>query len=257
MQRRTFLTALAASPAFAQSSARWKISHRDTDTALPKGAVLHRFSVSGEDSVDFQAVWFSSDQCTLRVVDQERDSAVSLAEAMPRVGAIAGVNGGFFKPNFDPLGLVISQGRRAGTWQKSSLLGGVVMVKQGKPLLLWRDEFQDSARITELLQVGPRLVNHGVPVNGLENKAARPRTFIATDNAGQWLLGIGAYATLAHLAQILALPELVPGMEIVRALNFDGGKSTALWAHATDGSVVSETEFGKVRNFVAILPRIR
>jgi len=46
-------------------------------------------------------------------------------------------------------------------------------------------------------------------------------------------------------------------MEIVRALNFDGGKSTALWARTLSGSVVSEAEFGKVRNFVAILPRIR
>jgi len=110
----------------------------------------------------------------LRVIDQNRASATSLAEAMPRIGAIAGVNGGFFKPNFDPLGLVISQGQRTGTWQKSSLLGGVVVVKHGKPLLLWRDEFQDSPRITELLQAGPRLVNNGQAVTGLENKAARP-----------------------------------------------------------------------------------
>jgi len=257
MKRRTFLTALATSPVIAQSRPLWKVSHRDTNIALQAGAVLQRFSVSGEDSVDFQVVRFSSSQCALRVIDQDRASATSLAEAMPRIGAIAGVNGGFFKPNFDPLGLVISQGQRAGTWQKSSLLGGVVVVKTGKPLLLWRDEFQDSPRITELLQAGPRLVNNGLPVTGLENKAARPRTFIATDNAGQWLLGIGEYTTLAHLAQILALPGLVPGMEIVRALNFDGGKSTALWARTASGSVVSEAEFGKVRNFVAILPRIR
>lgn len=255
MTRRTLLTALLASPALA--AAPWRVINRDTDTALQSGAVLHRFSVSGEDTVDFQVVRFAASQCALRIVDQDHAHAVSLAEAMPRVGAIAGVNGGFFKPNFEPLGLVISQGRRAGTWQKSSLLGGVVMVKKGKPLLLWRDEFQDSPQITELLQAGPRLVNNGQPVSGLENKAARPRTFIATDNAGQWLLGIGEYTTLAHLAQILALPGLVPGMEIDRALNFDGGKSTALWARTTDGSVVSEAEFGKVRNFVAILPRIR
>lgn len=99
------------------------------------------------------------------------------------------------------------------------------------------------------------MVNNGASVSGLDSKASRPRTFIATDNAGQWLIGIGAYTSLAHLAQILALPGLVPGMEIARALNFDGGKSTALWARTRAGSVISESEFGKVRNFVAILPR--
>ena len=255
MKRRTFLTALAASPGLSRAAAPWHVSRREADIALSAGAVLHRFSVSGEDSADFQVVRFSSSRCTLRVIDQNEADAVHLDEAMSRLDAIAGVNGGFFKPNFDPLGLVIAQGQRAGAWQKSSLLGGVVMVKNGRPLLLWRDEFQDSARITELLQAGPRLVNNGASVSGLDSKASRPRTFIATDNAGQWLIGIGAYTSLAHLAQILALPGLVPGMEIARALNFDGGKSTALWARTRAGSVISESEFGKVRNFVAILPR--
>lgn len=256
LRRNALLTLFAglAAPRLPAASA----SKQQPVAALPSGALLHRFSAKAGDgdSVDFTVVQFEAVRCTLRIVDQpDRAGAGSLAEAMKRSGAIAGVNGGFFTPAFEPLGLTISQGRRAGAWQRSSLLGGVVMVKKGRPALLWRDEFQDSASITELLQAGPRLVNNGQPVTGLQTSSSRARTFIATDNAGRWLLGICEYTTLAGLAQLLATPDLIPGMEIARALNFDGGKSTGIWARTSTGEVLSESEVSTVRNFVAILPR--
>lgn len=247
----TFFAALAV-----PRSSRAAVSKREPEVALSSGAVLHRFTATADDAVDFTVVRFDSARCALRVVDQlDRSTATSLAQAMPKLNAIAGVNGGFFTPAFEPLGLSISQGKRTGIWQRSTLLGGVVMVKKGRPMLLWRDEFQDSAGITELLQAGPRLVSNGKPVTGLENRSQRSRTFIATDNAGRWLLGICEYVSLAGLAQLLATPGLVPGMEIVRALNFDGGKSTCIWARTSTGGVLSESEFSRVKNFVAIVPR--
>lgn len=174
---------------------------------------------------------------------------------MTGISAIAGVNGGFFNPAFEPLGLVIADGKRAGAWQRSSLLGGVVVVRKDRLMLLWRDEFKDAADIRQLLQAGPRLVNHGTAITGLEADRRRPRTFIATDNAGRWLIGIAQSTSLAHLAQILATPGLVPGVEIDRALNFDGGRSTGLWLRTAEGKTAYEEEISTVRNFVAVVPR--
>ncbi|MDB6140883.1 MAG: Protein of unknown function periplasmic [Verrucomicrobiaceae bacterium] len=234
----------------------WKVAAREPEVALPAGAAWLRFTVEGEESVEFQVVRFSAERCTLRIIDQPvRADAVSLGTAMKRTSALAGVNGGFFNPAFEPLGLVIAQGRRAGSWQKSSLLGGVVVVRKGRLMLLWRDEFQEAPGISELLQAGPRLVNHGVAITGLESGRSRPRTFIATDDAGHWMLGIAQYTSLAHLAQILATPGLVLGLEIDRALNFDGGKSTGLWLRTATGAVEYEEEISTVRNFVAVMPR--
>lgn len=247
----TFLAALAA-----PRSSLAAVTHREPELALASGATLHQFTASADGAVEFTVVRFNAKQCALRIVNQpDRATATSLATAMMDMNAIAGVNGGFFTPTFESLGLSISQGKRSGSWQRSSLLGGVVVVKKGRPVLLWRDEFQDSTSITELLQAGPRLVNNGQPVAGLENRSSRSRTFIATDNAGQWLLGICEYTTLAELSQLLSTPGLVPGIKIARALNFDGGKSTALWARANSGHVHSEIEFTRVKNFVAIVPR--
>ncbi len=245
---------LAVGPVFA--TVPWTVSKRDAAVALPAGASLLRFTVEGEESVDFQVVRFAADRCTLRVVDQPlKASAETLGAAMTRINAIAGVNGGFFSPEFAPLGLVVSQGKRAGSWQKSSLTSGTVVVRKGRLMLIWRDEFQDGPGIAELLQTGPRLVNHGVAIKGLETGRNRPRTFIATDSEGHWLIGTAQYTSLAHLAQILATPGLVPGLEIDRALNFDGGRSTGLWLRTTAGEVQYDEEISTVRNFVAVMAR--
>ena len=256
MLRRNAMLTLVAGLA-ASATTRAANTQRQSDVVLASGATIHRFTATADDAVDFTVVRFDAARCTLRIINQpDRSTATSLAEAMEKSGAIAGVNGGFFTPSFEPLGLCISQGKRTGNWQRSSLLGGVVMVKKGRPMLLWRDEFQDSPGITELVQAGPRLVNNGKPVSGLESRSQRSRTFIATDNAGHWLLGICEYTSLAMLAQLLSTPGLVPGFTVVRALNFDGGKSTGLWARTATGEVISEAEFTRVKNFVSIVPRM-
>ena len=225
-------------------------------TSMRCGAVLHQFSFGAEDPVEFHVVCFTASRCTVRIVDQPvKAAAVSLGEAMTSLQAVAGVNGGFFSPQFEPLGLVISQGKRVGSWQKSSLLGGVLAVRKGRLMIVWRDEFQDGPGITELLQTGPRLVNHGIAIKGLETGRTRPRSFVATDNSGHWLIGIAETTSLQQLAQILATPGLVPGMEIDRALNFDGGRSTGLWLRTAAGEVKYEAEISTVRNFVAVVPK--
>ncbi|MDB6075925.1 MAG: Protein of unknown function periplasmic [Verrucomicrobiaceae bacterium] len=254
--RALVLLLCAGEPSSAVAAAPWTVSKRAAAVALPAGASLLRFTVEGEESVDFQVVLFAADRCTLRVVDQPvKSSAGTLGAAMTRINAIAGVNGGFFSPEFAPLGLVISQGKRVGSWQKSSLTSGTVVVRKGRLMLIWRDEFQDGPGITELLQTGPRLVNHGLAIKGLEVGRNRPRTFIATDSEGHWLIGTAQYTSLAHLAQILAAPGLVPGLKVDRALNFDGGRSTGLWLRTAVGEVQYDEEISTVRNFVAVIPK--
>ena len=257
MKRRTAINLVSAGVLVArQASAQWEVSSRETVTELAAGAKLHRLSVSGEDSADLSVVVFDSRRCTLRVLDQDGASGTRrLGAMMSETGAIAGVNAGFFTPEFQPLGLVISDGKRVGAWMRSSLLGGVVLVKRGKLMLLWRDEMGAADGVSQLVQAGPRLVNHGAPVTGLDATKERSRTFIATDNAGLWAIGLCEYSSLAGLAGILSTPGLIPGFEINRALNFDGGKSSGLWCKTASGEAIYESEIATVRNFVGVFPR--
>ena len=55
----------------------------------------------------------------------------------------------------------------------------------------------------------------------------------------------------AH-AEVLAGAVIIPGMQIERALNLDGGSSTALWV--SSDPVFSHSEWKHVRNALAIMP---
>jgi len=57
------------------------------------------------------------------------------------------------------------------------------------------------------------------------------------------------------LAKILATPSLAEDLKIERALNLDGGSSSAFWFARENGSAFSISEQKSVRDFVGIVPK--
>lgn len=236
--------------------AQWAVRSQSAPVKLPGGAVQVMKQLTGPTEADLNLILFTSGKYELRVVNQtERARAVSLAVKMRELGAIAGCNGGYFTPDFLPLGLEVSHGVRSGAFQRSSLLGGVFVVRNGRPALVWKDEYAEQKGITQLFQAGPRLVHAGLPVAGLEATKRRARTFVLTDQAGSWAIGTCKSVTLRELSDLLATRALLPEITVKRALNFDGGSSTGLWWRAEDGQEHSEREFARVRNFLVLMPR--
>jgi uncharacterized protein YigE (DUF2233 family) len=252
-----FATVLAAQvtlPAHAQ----WTVSSTAPPTSLGSGAAFVKKKLAGPVQADLKLVFFSASQCSLRVVSQPTlAGAGSLGEAMRTAGALAGCNGAYFNPQFAPLGLEVASGVRTGKLERSSLLGGVLVVRKGKPMMLWRDEFVEQSGITDLVQAGPRLVNGGQPVKGLEATKRRARTFVLTDCAGQWAIGLSSHVSLRELSDLLATKGIITECEVERALNLDGGSSSGLWFRGADGKEEYDREFATVRNFLAVVPKSR
>ncbi|GEP45643.1 hypothetical protein BGE01nite_49340 [Brevifollis gellanilyticus] len=206
---------------------------------------------------DVSVVSFDSRHCTLRVIDQPESWSLgdTLGNSMRSVGAIAGVNGGYFHPDFTPLGLMIANGQPQGQLTRSSLVSGMLRVRQGEPALVWNSESSSTSGASDLLQAGPRLVDRGQPVAGLNATKTAARTFLATDGKHRWLVGVVRNTTLGGLAKMLATPDLIAGMRVERALNLDGGRSTAFYARTSDGREISQPGWSTVRNYVAVVPR--
>lgn len=258
MKRRTLLaSSIGLLTTAASAPAAWQVSSRSAPAPLEAGATLHELSLTtATDSVELVLAAFSSQKCSLRLLDYEREADnPGLATALRKISAVAGTNGGFFSPQFTPLGLCIADGQRHGTLARSSLLGGLWELRQGRLRILWRDEFQDQPGITQLLQTGPRLVSAGKPISGLDTKASRPRSFLLWDGKSQWALGTARYCSLAQLAELLCTPELLPGVKVARALNLDGGRSIGIWAQRTDGTEHYDSPMVTVRNYVAVVAK--
>ena len=104
------------------------------------------------------------------------------------------------------------------------------------------------------VQCGPLLIDHAESVAGLNDSRSARRTFAAVDGKGRAILGISSSVSLAQLSQILRLTNLADRFKIVRALNLDGGSSTAFWFAGNHGPA-SFPEQKTVRNFVIVVPR--
>lgn len=243
-------------PATPSSSSAWTPISGFKGQPLVGNASLLEYSVShGSRTFELQLIAFDSRDLALQVIDQPDDWAGGgkITDCMRAAGAIAGVNGGFFTPEFTPMGLMIANGTRTGAWQTGPLLTGAIVVTS-QPQLLWNDEI-DPAAAHQLLQAGPRLVDAGRPVSGLDRKKHSTRTFIATDGGSQWVLGRVPDATLAELAELLSVPGLMPAFTVHRALNLDGGRSSALYYRTADGREHSEPGWSTVRNYLGLVPR--
>ena len=105
-----------------------------------------------------------------------------------------------------------------------------------------------------MLQSGPRLVDNGQPMGSLNHTRSVTRTFVANDGGRMWAIGTVSSVTLADLGSLLS-SSVIPGTRIQRALNMDGGRSTALYVRTADGREVSRPGWSTVRNYLAVVPR--
>ena len=193
---------------------------------------------------------FSNKSATLRVIDQPASDR-RLAEIMTGEKFLAGVNGGYFDPEGAPVGLLISGGKTIAPFRKARLLSGVLAVREGSVEIFRASEFPRKRAWREAVQCGPFLVDHGKSVVGLDDTRSARRTFVLTTTDGRVAIGYCAPVTLARLAKILT--ALAP-LKVARALNLDGGSSSAFWCR-TNEKTISISEFKRVRDFVAIVPR--
>jgi uncharacterized protein YigE (DUF2233 family) len=203
---------------------------------------------------------FHSRAFRLEVVDLGAGSEPAypnLADAFRAQACVAGVNGGFFHPDWRPSGLVISRGNRINRFETARLLSGVVYDDEKGIHLVRRTQFRDHLGITALLQSGPYLVEGGRAVRGLSPSDPGRRTFIATDWRGHWVLGATlSHLTLAELAQCLASPGALAPWAVERALNLDGGSSTGFFVERGAGQApVTMHPLKRVRNLLGIAPR--
>src|SRR5437868_10174018 len=233
--------------------AQW-IEKNSRDENSFDGHVVHRHIDLAESGTDNRAIvdlaLFSAKSSKLRVIDNA--DGIALSGAMRRTNCIAGINGGYFDPNFAPLGLRIIDGKVTSRLTRGRLMSGVL--SSDNAIHIFRvAEFSLRRKPNAAIECGPFLVDFAKSVRGLEAMRAARRTFAATGSGDRAALGFCSDATLADLARILAAP--LGDFKIQRALNLDGGSSSAFWFRRDDASAFSIPEEKSVRDFVGIVAK--
>lgn len=239
------------------AQAQWTQISSQSEPSPSKG-LEHRYIVAEHsetgERASLELAIFSTKACRLRVIDQSSEPRMELEEAMSRGNFLAAVNGGYFDPEYKPIGLLIVDGAILTPLQKARLLSGVLSALGKKVQISRVGEFSLNPKPDIAVESGPMIVDFGKPVHGLESTKLARRTFAVVGAADKAALGFCSDVTLADLSQILTI-TMISDFKIQRALNLDGGSSSAFWFKRPNGSAFSISEEKLVRNFVAVVPK--
>jgi exopolysaccharide biosynthesis protein len=230
------------------AGAAWSVDSSETEKSSTAGLEHRRVVFSetaSEEKATLELALFPPKSVVVRVADNPAGDE-DLAAVMKRTRGLAGVNGGYFDPQNAPVGLLVSDGKLIAPFRKARLLSGVLVSAKGRVELLRAGEYSSRKTVTAALQCGPFLVDGGKAVAGLNNTRPARRTFVFT-TADRVAIGYCSSVTLAELGDIL----VASGFTVQRALNLDGGSSSAFW-FAGEHGVFSISEQKTVRDFVVI-----
>lgn len=230
-------------------SAEWEVGTQKNEAlALPDAVHRHievADSAHGADAV-VDLASFPAKACKLQVLDNP--NGADLTAAVRRSNCVAAVNGGYFDTGFAPLGLRIVNGLTSSPLKHGRLMSGIA-ASNGAVQIVRLNEFVPRHKYSGAVECGPFLVDAGKPVRGLEATRPARRTFVAIGADDSASIGVCSDLTLAQTGQMLA------ALKFRRALNLDGGSSTAFWCRHADGNVFSIREYKNVRDFVGLAPK--
>jgi uncharacterized protein YigE (DUF2233 family) len=160
-----------------------------------------------------------------RVYGADRMEIRTLAK---KAQALAAINGGFFTPEYRPLGLLIVDGKEVNPLRRADW--GVFLIQENRPRIIHTNEFQNDRNISQAIQVGPRLVVNGRELQ-MKRQIARRSALGVTMNYQLILLNTDDTDVYAQdLARIFHLPESQGGLGCRDALVLDGGPSAQMYA---------------------------
>ena len=235
--------------------AEWKV--RSAESEPGPGGIDHRHVIvedaGNNQHADVDVVVFSAKSCVLRVIDNPEGE--SLSAIMKREKCVCGVNGGYFDPEFKPIGLRINDGKTFSPLQRARMITGILTQSDRGIDVIRVGEFSHAKKISAAIQSGPFLVEASKHVRGLNDSQRARRTFAGIADVDRVLLGICSDVSLAELANILVTAPVVEKSKIRRAINLDGGSSSAFWSARENGSAFSIAGQKPVRDFVGVVAK--
>jgi exopolysaccharide biosynthesis protein len=194
---------------------------------------------SGTDEGEYLAIVRCDPSAVRFHVHYDPSQPLKVSTWAEQLQSLLVVNGGYFTPEYETTGLLISDGQ---TWGAvyGDFAGLFAVTADGQVSVRWlRDRPYDPAEpLTQGVMSFPVLVKPGgamgFPADADDGTSAR-RTVVAQDSEGR-ILFIAAprgHLSLHEMAVFLAESD----MEIDVALNLDGGPSTGLWLTAEESPV--------------------
>src|SRR5262249_6074957 len=151
---------------------------------------------------------------------------------------------------FEPIGLRVIDGTTFSPLRRARLITGILLQSDRGIDVIRAGNPSHTKKPVAAIQSGPFLVEGDKRIRGLNDSQLARRTFAGITTNDRALLGVCSEVSLADLASILATTPIAADSKIRRAMNLDGGSSSAFWFTREDGSAFSISGQKPVRDFV-------
>lgn len=231
LKKRFFLTSIGIF--FLLSYSALLFGKTEWQTLAP-GLLYTTINIDQEDNISGKLHAFQIDlnQYYLESVSANslNKNSASVENLTKSVNGLIGINGGFFNPGQQMLGLRVQNGKilnpiRPITWWH------IFFIAHHKPYLVEPLNFNVNNNIEFAIQAGPRLVVQGKVLSTLK-PGVDARSAIGMTRDNKIILAATEDISLSTdaLAKILSRSSQQDGLECYNALNLDGGSSTQLYA---------------------------
>jgi len=184
---------------------------------------------------------------TAKGMGKKNASVKSMAK---KKGALLAINGGFFTPDYESLGLIIDNGKILNPIKGTSWWS-VFYMRGNTPRIVHTKSFQKSSSINMAIQSGPRLVVNGAIPKLKPSIAERSAVCVSRDGQVVLIATQNLLIEPKKFAETLRKSESKGGLACRTALNLDGGSSTQMYADVNDFEL-SIPGINRVANAVAV-----
>jgi uncharacterized protein YigE (DUF2233 family) len=230
----------AQAPSKLKSSPALGVSDVGTWKSVHKGIEFRRMVLERSEpsySLELKIIRFDMNWIVPRLLrsSEYQLKSANVQKFAEKSGAMAAINASYFDTDGKPLAFLKANSHAVNPKiSKTSLYGGIFGVKDQRPLIHHRDEF-DPDQADEALQSGPLLIFRGAaqPVTGVPNRASR-RALIGIDQEQRLIIAVtdsligGLY--WAELQELFSAPAWQ--LQTADLLNLDGGGSAQLYLKA-------------------------
>jgi uncharacterized protein YigE (DUF2233 family) len=187
-------------------------------------------------------------------VHYDSGNIARVSEWQARTGAVFLVNGGFFLPTKETLGLIVTGGQSYGVSFEGH--GGMLSVSEGGVYIrsLAQFPYLPGESLEEAVQGRPMLLYPGrFPVQFTLSDELSRRTAVGQDSQGRLVFMVNDYGTLS----LYALRDWLADnddLDLWAAFNLDGGGSTGMALQVGGRSLLIDS-WSLVPSVVAVYPR--
>lgn len=207
------------------------ITPSGTFTPTPTTTDPETVSVNVENNT-YQVSWFKITDPKRLILIANFEDKLSSDEIVDKYNCRAGINAGFYGKDGRPLGIFVNDQNDRKIKRESNLFNGIFYLTSDDIFSIEEELPDDSLKLA--LQSGPFLIFHKntLPLKIIDDELAR-RMVIATNE--KEIIFLAIYDGISHLQgpYLSLLPKIIEafsqktGIEIVNALNLDGGSASA------------------------------